>query len=74
MLRVRGAGAFVLQSYCHGPVEIVLLLAAGYRVSSIAPALHITPQTARNHLKSIFRKARVHSQADLVALLRQQAL
>jgi hypothetical protein len=27
MSRVRGAGAFVLQSYCHGPVEIVLLLA-----------------------------------------------
>ncbi len=42
----------------------------GYRVSSIARFLGISSNTVRNHLKAIFRKLRVQSQAELIELLR----
>jgi DNA-binding NarL/FixJ family response regulator len=50
--------------------EIVLALLQGHRVPGIARALHISPHTVRNHLKSVFRKLGVHSQAALVQKLR----
>jgi len=50
--------------------EIVGLLRQGLRGSEIAGALDLSPNTIRNHFKSIFRKAGVHSQVGLLALFR----
>lgn len=49
--------------------EIVELLARGHRVATIAPRLYLSKHTVRNHLKSVFRKAGVNSQAELVELV-----
>jgi PAS domain S-box-containing protein len=46
--------------------EVLAQLMGGYRVPSIAQRLHISQHTVRNHLKSIYRKAGVQSQADLI--------
>jgi len=46
--------------------EIAALLAEGQNIQSIACRLSISEQTARAHLKSIFTKTDLHSQADLV--------
>lgn len=50
--------------------EVLERLVAGARVPQIAEQMHLAPPTVRNHLSSIYRKLGVHSQADLVALLR----
>jgi DNA-binding CsgD family transcriptional regulator len=50
--------------------EIVLRLASGDRVRTIAGALHLSQSTVRNHLTSVFRKFNVHSQGELLARLR----
>lgn len=52
--------------------EIVELLLRGYRVTSIAPRLFLSTHTIRNHLKSVFRKAGVTSQAELIELARRR--
>ena len=44
-------------------------LLRGSAPTQIARALHISPHTARNHLKSMLRKLGVHSQAALVMVL-----
>lgn len=46
--------------------EVLDLLLKGLRVASIGRRLGVSPSTVRNHLKSLFRKARVHSQAELI--------
>ena len=46
--------------------EIVGLLLEGHRVVSISAELRVSEHTVRNHLKSVFRKLGVHSQAELV--------
>lgn len=46
--------------------EVLAQLMAGYRVPAIAEHLHISQHTVRNHLKSIYRKAGVQGQAELV--------
>jgi DNA-binding CsgD family transcriptional regulator len=48
--------------------EILGHLLDGHRVGPIAESLHISPNTVRNHLKSVFRKLGVHSQAELIEL------
>lgn len=48
--------------------EILDLLLAGHRTSTIADRLSLSKHTVRNHLKSMFRKAGVHGQAELVQL------
>ncbi len=48
-------------------------LVAGERVAAIAAELHVSPHTVRNHLKSIFRKVGVGSQADLIRYVRSVA-
>lgn len=46
------------------------LLGQGYRPRSIAEALHVSPETVRNHLRAMFKKTETHSQEELTALLR----
>ncbi|MBT8197915.1 MAG: PAS and helix-turn-helix domain-containing protein [Acidimicrobiia bacterium] len=50
--------------------EVIELLLSGHRVVTIADELCLSAHTVRNHLKSIFRKLSVHSQAELVDLFR----
>lgn len=50
--------------------EILSRLRRGDRVATIAADVYISPSTVRNHLSSIFRKFGVHSQAELIELLR----
>jgi len=50
--------------------EILSLLVQGMRVPSIAGQLYLSPSTVRNHLATIFRKFGVHSQSELLDLLR----
>ena len=50
--------------------EILDRLAAGERVPAIAKSLFISTSTVRNHLSAIFRLYGVHSQQELIALLR----
>ena len=50
--------------------EILSLLLKGSRVPSIAKALFISQSTVRNHLTTIFKKFGVHSQPELLDLLR----
>ena len=53
--------------------EIVQLLVAGNRVSSIARSLFISQHTVRNHLQSVYRKVEVSSQAELIETLKASA-
>lgn len=48
--------------------EVFELLMVGHRVSTMADMLCLSTHTVRNHLKSIFRKTGVHSQAELIRL------
>ena len=50
--------------------EIVLRLASGDRVRTIADELHLSQSTVRNHLTSVFRKFNVSSQGELLTQLR----
>ena len=54
--------------------EILTELVAGLRVPAIASKLFISPHTVRNHLKSIFRKLSVSSQAELIERVRSLTL
>jgi len=50
--------------------EILSLLLAGVRVSTIAEHLYLSQHTVRNHLRSMFRKVGVSSQAELIRMAR----
>ena len=67
------APAVELASLSRREMEVVRLLLEGRRVASISKQLSVSPHTTRNHLKSIFRKVGVHSQAELVDLLQSRA-
>lgn len=49
--------------------DIARLLALGNTVSGMASSLELSPNTVRNHVKSIFGKLKVHSQVALVSRL-----
>ncbi|HWA51417.1 MAG TPA: LuxR C-terminal-related transcriptional regulator [Dongiaceae bacterium] len=51
--------------------DVVHLLLQGNSAKAIARALNISPDTARNHLKRIYPKLEVSSQAELFALFFQ---
>lgn len=51
--------------------EVVHCLLQGHRVATIADMLCISEHTVRNHLKAVFRKLEVHSQREVVELVRQ---
>jgi DNA-binding CsgD family transcriptional regulator len=50
--------------------EVLTRLLRGERVPGIAKALFVSQSTVRNHLAEIYRKLGVHSQEELLALLR----
>lgn len=50
--------------------EVLERLRVGLRVATIANELSISPNTVRNHLKSIYRKLGVRSQLELLERLR----
>jgi DNA-binding NarL/FixJ family response regulator len=51
-------------------VEVLELIRNGYRVATVARRLFISPHTVRNHLKRIFLKLEVGSQAELLEKLK----
>ncbi|MEQ1788181.1 MAG: LuxR C-terminal-related transcriptional regulator [Acidimicrobiales bacterium] len=53
--------------------EVLRRLLQGERVPGIARALFLSNSTVRNHLTAIFAKFGVHSQEELIQLLRAQA-
>lgn len=53
--------------------EVVGMLMEGHRVAGVAEILCVSPHTVRNHLKSVFRKLGVHSQAELIRLIRERS-
>jgi DNA-binding CsgD family transcriptional regulator len=50
--------------------EIVARLAAGERVKEIARDMYLSPSTVRNHLTAVFRRFGVHSQVELITVLK----
>jgi DNA-binding CsgD family transcriptional regulator/PAS domain-containing protein len=52
--------------------EILSRLLRGQRVDTIARDLYVSPSTVRNHLSHIFRRFGVHSQRELLDLLRER--
>ena len=50
--------------------EIVVRLASGDRVPTIARGLFLSESTVRNHLTAVYRKFAVHSQIELMSRLR----
>lgn len=55
-------------------LEIVRRLAAGDRVPAIAESLYVGQSTIRNQLSAVFRKLGVHSQQELIDLLREMSV
>ncbi len=53
--------------------DVLTALMKGDRVPGIAEALHISPHTVRNHLKSIYRQLGVSGQAELIQYVRTLA-
>jgi PAS domain S-box-containing protein len=51
-------------------LEVLTRLLDGERVPDIATEMFISPSTVRNHLAAIYRKVGVHSQAELLAFVR----
>jgi PAS domain S-box-containing protein len=51
---------------------IVSRLLRGQRVPAIAQSMYLSQSTVRNHLAMVFRKVGVHSQAELLRLLRAE--
>jgi DNA-binding CsgD family transcriptional regulator len=50
--------------------DVLTRLLRGDRVSTIAQDLYLSPSAVRSYLSEVFRKFRVHSQAELLTLLR----
>ena len=53
--------------------EIARHLIEGGNAKTIARSLSISPGTARNHIKQVYRKLGVHSQVELLAAIREAA-
>jgi DNA-binding CsgD family transcriptional regulator len=51
--------------------DVVSRLARGQRVSMIANEMYLSQSTVRNHLSAIYRRVGVHSQRELLDLLRR---
>jgi DNA-binding CsgD family transcriptional regulator len=66
-----GTRAEMLAALTSRERQIVVQLLDGSRTALIAEEFRISVNTVRNHLRSIFRKLGVNSQAQLVRALRQ---
>ena len=55
-------------------VEILELVAAGYRVTEVSERLGISPKTVENHKRRIFMKLDVQNQAHAVSVALQEGL
>ena len=66
--RIKASVEILMQdlSVTRREAELAALLAEGQDIQSIARRLSISEHTARQHLKCIFMKTDIHSQADLV--------
>jgi DNA-binding CsgD family transcriptional regulator len=53
--------------------EVLTRLLDGQRVAAIADGIYVSQSTVRNHLSSIYAKLGVHSQVDLIRLIRRGA-
>lgn len=65
----RGLPEAALSALSPREREITRLIARGNAVGDVAAQLKLSPNTVRNHVKSIFSKLRVHSQLELVSKL-----
>lgn len=68
------AGPFnttMLEGLSGRQIEIVSRLLRGQRVPEIAAQVYVSKSTVRNHLAAVFRKLGVHSQAELIDLMRE---
>jgi DNA-binding CsgD family transcriptional regulator/PAS domain-containing protein len=54
--------------------EILSRILRGERVPTIARTLYLSQSTVRNHLSAIFKKFGVHSQPELIELLRRTSI
>ena len=54
---------------CKREREVVALVLRGNNVPAVARKLYISENTVRDHMKSIYRKAGVHSRQELIDLL-----
>jgi DNA-binding NarL/FixJ family response regulator len=54
-------------------LEVARLLGLGVGISQVASTLDLSPNTVRNHVKSVFVKLRVHSQVELLSKLAGRA-
>jgi len=63
-----------LQRLTMREFEIFLMLADGQAVTEIAKALHLSPNTVRNHQNSIMHKLNTHNKAELVHIAIQAGL
>lgn len=54
--------------------EVVRVLSMTPRATAVAQRLSISPNTARNHLKAVFRKVGVGSQLELIELVREHGV
>jgi PAS domain S-box-containing protein len=59
-----------LSDFSIRQLEVLRHLTRGERVPGIATAMSVSQSTVRNHLSEMFRKVGVHSQGELLALLR----
>jgi PAS domain S-box-containing protein len=51
--------------------DVLARLLDGQRVATMAREMYLSQRTIRNHLSAVFRKAGVHSQNELIELLRR---
>lgn len=58
-----------LQRLSPRELEVARLLGLGKAVGEVATSLELSPNTVRNHVKSVFVKLRVHSQVELLSKL-----
>ena len=72
MASIATSNRFVLSRLSARELDIVTRLIAGDRAPTIAKALFLSQSTVRNQLSSVFAKAGVHSQQELLDLLKGQ--
>jgi DNA-binding CsgD family transcriptional regulator len=69
---ISASNRMVLARLSARELDIVTRLLAGDRVPVIAKALFLSPSTVRNQLSSVFTKVGVHSQQELLDVLKDQ--